>query len=301
MDYERKRRNVTYHSDSCKMYLRHDFKHKCAYCGVIEEFISLLPETAGKYFEKDHFVPQNNHPPAPHAYSNLYYSCTSCNNKKDAISLPLDPCIHDIYNGEHPHIQGGTPDVEYILTGTTNEGTDYITVLELNSRYHIEIRKNQYAWSLAQAESERIFRDLQEKQALAPDDLQHIANILGLSFSSDPYKRICGGSKHAIDFVEACHYLESNGYKPQIKLEENEMDITAVIGTDTYWGTVRISDTIKECRIKTSDLYERSQKDAAYGIFTFIPATKTMCFHKIDFSAIDWNKKEYRTSAYTFL
>lgn len=301
MDYKRKRRNVTYHSDSCKMYLRHDFKHKCAYCGVIEEFISLLPETAGKYFEKDHFVPQNNHPPAPHAYSNLYYSCTSCNNKKDAISLPLDPCIHDIYNGEHPHIQGGTPDVEYILTGTTNEGTDYITALELNSRYHIEIRKNQYAWSLAQAESERIFRDLQEKQALAPDDLQHIANILGLPFSSDPYKRICGGSKHAIDFVEACHYLESNGYKPQIKLEENEMDITAVIGTDTYWGTVRISDTIKECRIKTSDLYERSQKDAAYGIFTFIPATKTMCFHKIDFNAIDWNKKEYRTSAYAFL
>ena len=36
MDYIRKRRNVTYHSDACKMYLRHDFNHKCAYCGLVD-------------------------------------------------------------------------------------------------------------------------------------------------------------------------------------------------------------------------------------------------------------------------
>ena len=104
-----------------------------------------------------------------------------------------------------------------------------------------------------------------------------------------------------MDFAEACHYLETKGYKPEIVLEENEMDITAVIGSDTYWGTVRISDVIKECRVKTADLFERSKKSTTYGIFTFIPTTKTMCFHKINFDDIDWSKKEYRTSAYILL
>lgn len=298
MDYERKRRNVTYHSDSCKMYLRHDFKHKCAYCGVVEEFVAILPEVANKYFEKDHFVPQNDNPPEVHAYSNLYYSCISCNNKKDAIALPLDPCSHNIFGGENPHIKGGTPETDYILTGKTEEGEAYITALELNSRYHIEIRENQYAWSCAQAESMKILCDLKEKQALDPADLKMIGIRLRIPYGTDPFKCICGGSKYAIDFIDACHYLESKGCKPEIKLEENEMDITAVVGTDTYWGTVRISDSIKECRVKTSALRERRKKGEAYGIFMFIPTNNTMCFYHIDFESVDWSKREYRTSVY---
>jgi len=298
MDYERKRRNVTYHSDSCKMYLRHDFKHKCAYCGVLEEFVAFIPEVADKYFEKDHFIPQDDNPLEVHAYSNLCYSCTSCNNKKDALALPLDPRSHDIFDGENPHIKDGTPETEYILSGTTVEGNAYITALELNSRYHIELRENQYAWSCAQTESMRILCDLEEKQALAQADLQLIATRLGLPLGSDPYKSICGGSKYAIDFVDACHYLEAKGCKPEIKLKEHEMDITAVVGADIYWGTVRISDSIKECRIKTSVLRERSKKSRMYGVFVFIPTSNTMCFYHIDFESVDWSKKEYRTSAF---
>lgn len=301
MDYERKRRNVTYHSASCKMYLRHDFKHRCAYCGVIEEFKSPIPEVADESFEKDHFIPQHDNPPAPHGYSNLYYACTRCNNKKDAISLPLDPCADDIFSGEAPYIEGGTADVNYLLSSESAEGNEYIASLGLNSRYHVTIREEQEAWLRAHEESERILQELQDKQALDPEDLKLMAIRLGISSHADPYKHLCGGSEYAIHFAEACRYLESNGYQPEIKFSENELDITAVIGGTTYWGTVRISDTVKDCHLKTAILSEREKINAPYGIFTFVPTTKTMCFHKIDFDNVDWSKKEYRTSAYVQL
>lgn len=59
MDYIRKERNVTYNSDACKMYLRHDFRHTCAYCGIIEEAHYVTPLVADGGFQKDHFYPQN--------------------------------------------------------------------------------------------------------------------------------------------------------------------------------------------------------------------------------------------------
>lgn len=298
MDYERKRRNVTYHSDSCKMYLRHDFKHRCAYCGVIEEFMATVPEIADKFFEIDHFSPQHDNPPALHEYPNLYYSCTRCNNKKDAISLPLDPCANDIFSGEAPYIKGGTAEENYVLSSESAKGNEYIAFLGLNSRYHVEIRKEQEAWLQAHKESERILQELQDKQALDPDDLKLMAIRLGISSYADSYKHLCGGSEYAVDFAEACHYLESKGYQPEIKFAGDELDITAIIGEITYWGTVRISDTVRACHLKTAVLSERKKINTPYGVFTFIPKTKTMYFHKIDFASVDWDKKEYRTSTY---
>ena len=298
MDYERKRRNVTYHSDSCKMYLRHDFKHRCAYCGIIEEFMAPMPDIADGLFEKDHFSPQHDNQPAMHRYSNLYYSCARCNNKKDAISLPLDPCADDIFSGEAPYIKGGTAAENYVLSSESTKGKEYIASLGLKSRYHVKIRKEQEAWLRAHEESERILQELQDKQALDPEDLKLIAIRLGISSHADPYKHLCGGSEYAIHFAEACRYLESNGYQPEIKFLENELDITAVIGGTTYWGTMRISDTVKDCHLKTAILSEREKINAPYGIFTFVPQTKTMYFHEIDFASIDPNKKEYRTSTY---
>lgn len=301
MDYERKKRNVTYHSASCKMYLRHDFKHRCAYCGVIEEFMAPMPEIADQFFEKDHFSPQNDNPPALHEYPNLYYSCTRCNNKKDAMTLTLDPCADDILLGETPCLKGGTPDVDYVLSSDSTEGKEYIAALELNSRYHVAIREKQFAWAEKYQELKTIIHDLQDNQKLDPESLkslQLIAFRLGIPSSADSYKYNCGGSEHAINFAEACHYLESNGYQPEIKFAENELDITAVIGGTTYWGTVRISDTVKDCHLKTAVLSEREKINAPYGIFTFVPKTKTMYFHEIDFAGVDEDKKEYRTSTY---
>ena len=301
MDYKRKRRNVTYHSASCKMYLRHDFKHRCAYCGVTEEFMAPVSEIADKFFEKDHFSPQHDNQPALHEYSNLYYSCTRCNNKKDAISLPLDPCVDDIFSGEAPRIKGGTADVNYVLLSESTEGNEYIASLGLNSRYHVTIRKEQEAWLRAHEESERILLELQDKQALDPDDMKLMALRLGISSQANPYKHLCGGSEYAVNFADACHLLESKGYQPEIKFAENDLDITAVIGGITYWGTMRISNSVKACHIKTEVLRERKKVNAPYGIFTFIPTTKMMCFHEIDFDSVDWSKQEYRTSTYVQL
>ena len=82
-----------------KPYLREDFHQRCGYCGDHEFF----RET---YYEVDHFVPQKYLKQiSPTDYTNLVYSCRSCNNFKRAKwptrdeNLPnnglvgfIDPC-----------------------------------------------------------------------------------------------------------------------------------------------------------------------------------------------------------------
>ena len=60
-----------------KSLLREDFNQRCGYCDD-HEFFS---ET---YYEIDHFVPQKIAAEKENDYSNLVYSCRSCNNSKRA-------------------------------------------------------------------------------------------------------------------------------------------------------------------------------------------------------------------------
>ncbi|RRJ25278.1 HNH endonuclease [Lachnoanaerobaculum gingivalis] len=55
--------------------LREDFKHICGYCGKSEEVTT-------KGFEPDHFVPGRIDSNRKLDYSNLVYSCFTCNRKK---------------------------------------------------------------------------------------------------------------------------------------------------------------------------------------------------------------------------
>lgn len=55
--------------------LREDFKHICGYCGKLEEVTT-------KGFEPDHFVPGRIDSSRKLDYSNLVYSCFTCNRKK---------------------------------------------------------------------------------------------------------------------------------------------------------------------------------------------------------------------------
>lgn len=55
--------------------LREDFHHICGYCGKSED-------VAKKGFEIDHFVPQDFADDLKNSYSNLVYSCFTCNRKK---------------------------------------------------------------------------------------------------------------------------------------------------------------------------------------------------------------------------
>ena len=301
MDYVRKKRNITYHSPACKMYLRHDFSHKCAYCGAIEEVLSFIPESADKLFEKDHFLPQSDQVPNVHNYPNLFYSCSTCNGKKDAITLPLNPCCDNIFSGENPHVQGGTAETDYIVDGASQKGEEYISALELNSRYHIEIRKKQNAWLSTMNEGQELLRKMHEESALSSEALQVLDNIFRYNYVQDPLASVCGGSKHAGTVINVCKYLEAKGYQTDILLEENELDIQVDINGSIYWGTVHHSESLKECRFKTEVLNARKQDGYAYGVFAYDSSTKSVHFFQVDFNTVDWNKKEYHTSSYVSL
>lgn len=58
-------------------HLREDFKHICGYCGKPEEVTT-------KGFEPDHFVPDRIDSSRKLDYSNLVYSCFTCNRKNSA-------------------------------------------------------------------------------------------------------------------------------------------------------------------------------------------------------------------------
>lgn len=72
------------HYRSYKDYLAEDFKHRCAYCNLLDTEIT-------SFFEIDHFVPQaeiEKHPSLLYLindYENLIYACRNCNGEKSDI------------------------------------------------------------------------------------------------------------------------------------------------------------------------------------------------------------------------
>lgn len=301
MDFERKKRNVTYSSDSCKMYLRHDFKHRCAYCGSIEEALSPMPEAADKLFEKDHFLPQSKNYPDADNYSNLFYSCGKCNGKKSNVLLSLNPCQDDIFTGSKPHITGGTSEKNFVLEGTSPEGVQFIADLELNSQYRRRLRKKQHLWLLAKQEGVALLEDPRYKEKLSAEDLKQIKTILSYGIVADEFETICGGSDHALNVIDACYYLNEKGYHPNIVLEENEIDITVEIGGKRYCGTVRIESSITDRKLKTRILAEQRKRDLPFGLFVYIPDQCIMCFYEVNFDHVNWDRTEYRVSEYILL
>lgn len=301
MDYKRKRRNITYTSSSCKMYLRHDFEHRCAYCGSLEDALSPMPEVADKYFEKDHFVPQSNKNPDTNKYPNLFYSCTKCNGKKSNVLLSLNPCKDSIFSGDNPHITSGTGEKKFIFESSTPEGKKFISDLELNSRYHRRLRKKQHLWLLAKKEGVALLQDPRYADKLSADDLKQIKNILSQGIVIDEYEEICGGSEHALDVVEACHFLEERGYNPQIILAENELDITATINGKTYCGSLRIEPSITYRIMKTEILAEQRKANMPVGLFVYIPEQDILCFYEIDFNQVNWEQENHRLTNYVQL
>ncbi len=60
---------------SFKPYLEKDFNGRCGYCDITEIVI-------GKVFQIDHFAPRQKFPDLECEYSNLVYTCPSCNRAK---------------------------------------------------------------------------------------------------------------------------------------------------------------------------------------------------------------------------
>lgn len=67
---------------SYKYILRYDFFHCCAYCTISES------EAQGFRFTIDHYEPQNSRPDLKDTYSNLMWSCDTCNQRKSDRTPP---------------------------------------------------------------------------------------------------------------------------------------------------------------------------------------------------------------------
>ena len=121
-----------------KKYLRKEFNGKCVYC--------CLPDRQKGYdnFGVDHYKPQNMFPELETEYSNLFYSCNSCNRHKGKFWPNLkqqklghfvpNPCDHQMY--DHLRYKGG----HIISHSVTGEFT--IEWLDLNDEISIEYRHN---------------------------------------------------------------------------------------------------------------------------------------------------------------
>ncbi len=291
MDYERKTRNVTYFAPSCKMYLRHDFRHTCAYCGVTEETLSPLQEVAEKYFEKDHFLPQKAELPERHKYSNLFYACQKCNGKKDAIILPLNPCEDNIYSGEQPHIFGGNAETGFCVKARTTEGEKYIRALELNSRYHVAIREEKQESLRANIEAKKILDELRKSNKVDETSLKTIETAMYPIIKAKDVKYLCGSSEFGLNFAKVYNYLIDKGYDCEIIFEPNELDMIVTIDGVRYWVQVLELSNAKECRVEIEKLRKWKEYSGACGVFRYIPSIQVLRFYKIDFDSVDWNKK----------
>ena len=108
----------TYHE--YKPLLREDFHERCGYCGDHEFFRDT-------FYEIDHFVPKTIAPERNKDYSNLVYSCRTCNNSKRAkwptkkADKPnngnegwVDPCDND-YSKQFERLSDGSVKSKTIL------------------------------------------------------------------------------------------------------------------------------------------------------------------------------------------
>lgn len=137
---------LPHYRDYRDLYLRPDFRHRCAYC-LTHEFYFL----GGEGGQIDHHRPLN---PSPdlgvdfsslkHVYENLYWSCSTCNNGKGnqwpsetqyaAGERFLDPCLED-----HDDHWVSYPDGRLIPKTAT--GTYTIRGIRLNRRRLIQFRQ----------------------------------------------------------------------------------------------------------------------------------------------------------------
>ena len=108
--------------------LRYDFLYSCAYCWITEI------EASGLGFSIDHYYPQKARPESKNEYSNLMWSCHSCNRYKSDFS----PSEHDIKFGrvilrpDNDDPRDHYDYMEYSLSGKTPIGEFNIKWLDLN-------------------------------------------------------------------------------------------------------------------------------------------------------------------------
>jgi hypothetical protein len=153
-------RAVTHYSEH-KVDLKIDFRNRCGYCNDHDSWRKT-------WYEIDHFVPKEFLKELTEAsYSNLVYSCRSCNNSKRA-KWPtksetesiiddtgfLDPC-HKDYNDQFERTNLGR--IRYL----TNLGEWMFKALKLDKPHH------EVVWNIEQADI--LIDEIESLLLLTPD------------------------------------------------------------------------------------------------------------------------------------
>lgn len=301
MDYQRRERLVKYHHPSCKMYLRHDFEHRCAYCGAVEEILSPIPSARELLFEKDHFVPQDSGAPDVHEYPNLYYACKKCNRLKGNRRLSLNPRVDDIWFGDNPQLKVVDVNKNFFVDPQTPAAARYAEILQLNSRYQLEVReelkrqitrKKEREWRLAQLEAQPGF------------DSNLLSQIRSAMMPANPVNQIeylCGSSAWGMSIVTAYNLLLSKGYSCEILPDDAPCDALITIEGVGYHAQFRIDKEQTSCRISCKSLSLWQKNHPQMGILQYISQTQSILFYPIDYVQIDWSKKIHIFSEYITL
>ena len=144
--YINRRTDIQYQTDykEYKSDLRIDFHYICGYCGK-HEMISH------QGMEPDHFVPDNIDKSRKSDYSNLVYSCFTCNRKKSGKWPTLNK---DKPHNEHEgFVDPATPEYDKNL-GRTEEGEiEYYTSIGeymYKTGFKFDIRPTQTIWQASQ-------------------------------------------------------------------------------------------------------------------------------------------------------
>ncbi len=301
MDYQRRERLVKYHHPSCKMYLRHDFEHRCAYCGAVEEILSPIPSARELLFEKDHFVPQDSGAPDVHEYPNLYYACKKCNRLKDNLRLPLDPCVDDIWFGDNPQLKVGDVNKGFFVAPQTPAAARYAEILQLNSRYQLEVREALERQITCKKERERLLAQLEADSGLDTNVLSQIRDAMLPANPFNQIESLCGSSAWGKSVVNAYNLLLSKGYSCEFLLSDAPCDALITIDGVEYHAQFRKDEKQTSCRIPCKLLSLWQKNHPQMGILQYISQTQSILFYPIDYGRIDWSKKGHTFSEYITL
>ena len=115
-------------------HLREVFRRRCAYCLTPDDRLG-----GEEGMKVDHFMPESRHADLRLAWTNLYYCCDVCNNRKSNYPTPaeidngmrfVDPCVED-------------PDNHFRLIKDRRSG-DFCSVKSVSSTAEYEVKRLQF-------------------------------------------------------------------------------------------------------------------------------------------------------------
>ena len=121
-----------------KLYLREEFDKTCIYCRKSDSLSDL------DSFGVDHYRPKKKYPALANDYSNLFYSCNTCNRRKGEFwpthtqlsngQFVPNPCDHVM----HQHLRS---EPNGTVVARSQAGTWTIDLLRLNEEKRLKFRK----------------------------------------------------------------------------------------------------------------------------------------------------------------